>query len=113
MEKWTWMAIRMLVPCVTTAVAGVAVSTAMPAILHGSAFGSALRTPLSWFALGLFVMASVMLARTIFVFWQWETGRWTRLCPCSGVLGAERRGRWGPYRRCYACGRNVSAKHYE
>ena len=29
------------------------------------------------------------------------------------LLGSERDGRYGPYRKCLACSRNVAQRHYE
>jgi len=44
--------------------------------------------------------------------WQTERGKGL-LCECGGLPGAERDGRYGPYRRCRACSRNVVRRHYE
>ena len=35
------------------------------------------------------------------------------LCNCGGPLGAERDGRYGPYRRCRCCGKNIARRYYE
>jgi len=36
---------------------------------------------------------------------RWET-RGALICNCGGLLGAERKGPIGRYRKCVACGRN-------
>lgn len=35
------------------------------------------------------------------------------LCDCGGLLGREIDGRYGPYRRCLRCSRNVPCREYE
>jgi hypothetical protein len=55
--------------------------------------------------LGLWVYGAVRL-------WQWHQGR-SFDCPnCGGLLGSEREGRHGSYRRCLACEKNVSRNKY-
>lgn len=55
------------------------------------------------------------LAHGGWVTWQlWRADRGLGLlCGCGGPLGAERDGRYGPYRRCRCCGKNVARRYYE
>jgi hypothetical protein len=43
--------------------------------------------------------------------WRWQRGDGP-ICECGGLLGFERDGRYGPYRKCLACSRNVNERHY-
>jgi len=62
---------------------------------------------------GLAVLAAVGLAAHGAVrLWRWKRGS-TLDCPsCGGLLGSERDGRYGPYRRCLACDKNISRINY-
>lgn len=69
------------------------------------------RLPAGYLALGL------MIAAVLYCLWVgWriiraEQGR-ELLCDCGGLLGRERVGRYGPYRRCLQCSRNHSCKDH-
>lgn len=39
--------------------------------------------------------------------WRWDSIG-VDMCECGGLLGPERTGRWGSYRRCLMCLRNNS-----
>ena len=57
------------------------------------------------FALGWGTYASVRMIRA-------EEGKGL-LCDCGGLLGREIDGRYGLYRKCMCCGRNVNRMHYD
>lgn len=40
--------------------------------------------------------------------WRWTRGKGTVCYVCGCLLGREREGRHGPYRRCLGCGKNHS-----
>lgn len=40
--------------------------------------------------------------------WRWRQGRADSCYVCTCLLGRERQGRWGDYRRCLGCGKNHS-----
>ena len=44
--------------------------------------------------------------------WRWNQGSSPLVCECGGLLGRERLGRFGAYRKCLACSRNVNEKYY-
>lgn len=44
--------------------------------------------------------------------WRWDQGRSQMVCECGGLLGRERLGRFGAYRKCLACNRSVNEKYY-
>lgn len=74
---------------------------------------------LSAFASVLRLASTGMMAGAIFAgvagliaLLRWDRGQ-TYVCTCGGMLGFERDGRWGVFKRCLACGRNVAKKHYD
>lgn len=40
--------------------------------------------------------------------WRWRKGFADSCYVCTCLLGRERQGRWGQYRRCLGCGKNHS-----
>lgn len=57
------------------------------------------------------VATGVCLMWALWRYAQWRRGRGL-VCDCTGLLGAEVSGRYGPYRRCLACGDAVSQRRY-
>ena len=64
---------------------------------------------------GPLLIGIAALLHGAWVTWQlWQADRGLGLlCVCGGPLGAERDGRYGPYRRCRCCGKNIARRHYE
>ena len=60
----------------------------------------------------LLVSTVLALAVAAYRYWRWGRGDSQNCMRCGGLLGFERSGRWGSYRKCLACGRNESAKIY-
>ncbi len=59
----------------------------------------------------LAIAASVILGFVATVrLWRWDQGRAPLVCECGGLLGRERPGRFGAYRKCLACSRNVNER---
>lgn len=111
MNRATMMAIRLLAP------AALLCFMAVVFMLTGSRLADQpllAGLALMWdgLAAAAFLAAAGWLLYGAFRFWQWESGN-ARDCPtCSGLLGREREGRYGPYRKCLGCGRNVSRLNY-
>lgn len=64
---------------------------------------------LARWAPALAIAASVFLGIIATVrLWRWDQGRSPLVCECGGLLGRARDGRYGRYRKCHACSRNVS-----
>jgi hypothetical protein len=42
--------------------------------------------------------------------WRWRLGKADDCFVCGCLLGQERNGRWGPYRKCLGCGKSHSAR---
>lgn len=57
-------------------------------------------------------IASIMGAVSSYQLWRWESGHGLNCSSCGGMLGRERDGRHGAYRKCVGCGKNVNCKHY-
>ena len=53
--------------------------------------------------LALAALAFVLITAT-WRYAQWEKGDAPACGRCGGLLGREQRGRYGPFRRCLACG---------
>jgi hypothetical protein len=111
MNRFDGMALRMLLPgAAWLLISWMAVEVS--AGLNNSPYTAPLAQGLRWvptaisaFGIGLFRMA-------LFRLWRWHRGQGV-LCDCGGVLGAEINGRFGHYRRCLACRRNVNCRDYQ
>lgn len=61
----------------------------------------------------LAIVASVILGLIATVrLWRWDRGQAEPTCECGGLLGRPRAGRYGTYRRCLACNRNVNERNW-
>lgn len=111
MDRWDWMAIRAYVPAafglvaalvLTWLISGLQVSLNLPDVFSAA----------RWLPMAVFALAIAHGSWTTFRLWRAHHGEGL-LCECGGLLGHEREGRYGPYRRCLACERNVAQRHYE
>ena len=73
---------------------------------------AAVFTPAKWAALAALAFGTLHGSWTAYRLWRAERGEGV-LCDCGGLLGAEIDGRYGPYRKCLACRRNIARRHYE
>lgn len=62
---------------------------------------------LQWLPLALLLVATLQGLHASYRLWRWDS-RGVDMCECGGLLGRERVGRWGPYRPCLMCLRNIS-----
>lgn len=105
MTQLHWMALRMYLPtlaCLVLAFASTWLLVfAPPATVP---FGGALH----WMPYALLAMAMVLGLIASVRLLRLETGD-ALICGCGGLLGGERRGRFGAYRACGSCGRHRPA----
>lgn len=105
MSRWGGMAVWECAPAVFPL--GVAlVSSLVLSRLQGSAYLGLLASSLGWVPYAALATSGVAgLWATVRL---WRAQHWVgMLFECGGLLGAERRGRWGDLiRTCRACGRH-------
>ncbi len=111
MNNDTWMAMKIYAPTALAIVAALLLLEASSAMAQHALFEQ-IAGMLRWGSLGAFVVAlgagtyaGVRLVRA-------DQGKGL-LCDCGGLLGREIDGRYGYYRKCMRCSRNVNRKHYE
>jgi len=109
--RYGWMVVRLCLPAI-----GFACGALIVELVAQNFSGHAMLAEL---AAGLTLIGAVLLLATagavmvaVIRYWRWERGDSIDCVRCGGLLGIERSGRWGPYRKCLACGRNESAKTY-
>lgn len=111
MNRWDWMAVRAYLPgaaaLLVAVVAVVVISGWQENPLLSGMVSTAKWLPILAIGFALFhgVFTSIRL-------WRAEHGNGL-LCECGGLLGGERKGRYGLYRRCLQCSRNVNSRHYQ
>ena len=99
MTRMHWMAFRLYWPALACLLLAF-VST------WGHAVPSApLGDVLRWMPYVLLALAMLLAAVASLRLMRWETRR-ALICNCGGLLGAERKGPLGRYRKCAACGRS-------
>lgn len=111
MDRWTWMVLKACFPAIVV----LAFS-----LLAGGLLLSAAKTPLlaeiyaaaSWVAAAGALLSLTMFGWVGVRLYRWEQGHGPDCTGCAGLLGHERSGRYGPYRRCLACGKNVAQRDY-
>ena len=98
------MAFRMYLPtlaCLLLAFASTWLLTSAAPTTFVHPLGDALR----WLPYGLLGLAVLLGLVASLRLLRWETGD-ALICSCGGLLGSERQGRFGVYRKCGTCGRN-------
>jgi hypothetical protein len=105
------MFLRMLAPCVLPlcvgALFGYAASTVLNIPPLSSLAGRWNDVPLLMFSSGALMTGAAFLFQ-LFRVAQWQRGV-SKICfVCACLLGRERQGRWGSYRKCLGCGKSHS-----
>lgn len=111
MERPTFMAARVLAPAGIAILAAIGLAFAGSSLsdqpmLHGVAAEWAV---LVWVA---FAAAFGLALHAVFQLWRWERGQALECPSCECLLGRERDGRYGPYRKCLGCGKNIARINY-
>ena len=111
MDRWTLMAVRMYLPAAAVLLLSLALTFPVASMQGHAILGGIAR--IAWWGTGAgMVLGAVMAVFATFRLWRWERGNDPVTCDCGGLLGRERGGRYGLYRKCLACGRNVNERHY-
>jgi hypothetical protein len=63
-----------------------------------------------WLMPTLFAVWLIASGWAAWIYWQWSGGRASSCPRCSMALGRERVGRWGRYRPCLGCRKNVNVR---
>lgn len=111
MDLWTWMMARMYAPAMGALALGLLLMLPLGMIRESQLLSGVYAV--ARLAPALAIVASVIFGLVATVrLWRWDQGRSLLVCECGGLLGRERPGRFGAYRKCLACNRNVNEKHY-
>lgn len=111
MIRLDWVYVKACVPGGVVAIGTLFIALKLEA-MQGSSFfvGIAILAP--WVTLAGFAAALLLVAVPTWGLWRWKRGKGP-MCPrCDGPLGRETSGRFGPYRRCLACGSTTSSPYY-
>jgi len=108
MGRMYWMAVRMYLPTMACLLGALGSTWALTK-LGQSQYTAPLAASLAWMPYGLLALAGLLGIATSVRLWRWELGR-ALICGCGGLLGREREGRYGAYRKCMACGRNHGSR---
>jgi hypothetical protein len=103
MTHMHWMAFRMYLPtlaCLLLAFASTWLLSGWEQSVYLAPLGDALR----WVPYGLLGLATLLGVVASVRLMRWESGD-ALICRCGGLLGGEREGRFGAYRKCMGCGR--------
>ena len=110
MDRFEWMGIRAFLPgtfCMLASLAAICLLSG----LQDSPYTAGLWGVFRLVSVAVFGFGLLLTAHATYRMWRWQRGEGL-LCSCGGLLGREIDGRYGPYRRCLACGRNVNERHY-
>lgn len=103
------MCLRMLAWCFAPLIIAVPLAVAVSAL--SDAFtrlgASSPLADVSWeVAVAASIAGAVILLVQAIRIWRWKEGKSDACRNCGCLLGRERDGRWGPYRKCLACRAN-------
>lgn len=111
MDRWTWMMARMYAPALGALVLGLLLMVPL-GMIRESQLLAGMYAAVRWapvLAIGLSVILGLIATVRL---WRWDHGRSALVCDCGGLLGSERNGRYGAYRKCLACNRDVNERYY-
>lgn len=110
MDRFEWMGVKVFLPgafCMLASLAAIWLLSGIQSSPYIAGFWYGLR----WVPVALLGLGLLFVGRAVYRLWQWQRGEGL-LCDCGGLLGREIDGRYGLYRQCLACGRNVNERHY-
>ena len=107
MTRMHRMAIRMYLPTLACLLLAFASTWRLPGG-GPSVYLVTLGNTLHWLPYGLLGLAVLLGIFASIRLMRWETGH-ALICHCGGLLGSEREGRFGVYRKCMRCGRKHAA----
>jgi hypothetical protein len=111
MERTTVMTARVFAPAGLVLLAAVALVCA-DSKLAGQPLLQGIATALDWVVVVALIAAFGLAIHAVIRLWRWERGD-AHDCPsCGGLLGWEREGRHGPYRKCLGCRKNIARINY-
>lgn len=111
MDRWTWMMVWMYAPALGAFALGLLLMVPL-GMLRESPVLAGVYAMVRWLpALAIAVSVTLALGATLRL-WRWDQGRSALICDCGGLLGRERDGRFGLYRKCLACNRPGNEKYY-
>lgn len=114
MSYATKMFLSMMGWCLLPIIFAALVAWPMSAVLELPAKmgGQPLLPDLPWMvvSIGVAITLVLLIYQSIRV-WRWEHGKGDGCFVCGCLLGRERSGRWGPYRKCLGCGKNHSLQN--
>lgn len=111
MDRWDWMAVKAYAPTALALVVGFALTWLMSG-WQNNPYLAGLLSFARWAPLFALAFALLHGSWVTLRLWRARQGEGL-LCECGGLLGSERDGRYGPYRRCLGCSRNIARRHYE
>lgn len=111
MDRDTWMAIKLYMPAALALLAALVLARLGESIAHHQLIAGVAQA-LRWAGIGAFGLAVLAGAHATVRLYRAMRGLGP-LCDCGGLLGREIDGRYGPYRRCLRCSRNVPQRAYE
>lgn len=110
MDRDLWMTVRAYMPTILALVLAFALTWVRSGWRQdpylASIFATARWAPL--LAMGFAIAHGSWITYRL---WRADRGEGL-LCGCGGLLGGEIYGRYGPYRRCFRCSRNVPQREY-
>jgi hypothetical protein len=112
MDRNTWMVVRLYLPGLMAIAGALVLTLGASRMGEDGMFGQQLAGAFLLGAKGLLLAAAALWAYTTYRLWRASRGEGV-LCGCGGLLGREINGRYGPYRKCMRCSRNVPRRDYE
>ena len=110
MDRDLWMTLRAYMPTAFALAIGIALTWAL-SNWRDSPYLAGTLGAVRWVPLAALAFAAMHGLWITYRLWQADRGKGL-LCACGGLLGGEIDGRYGPYRRCFRCSRNVPQREY-
>lgn len=111
MNRDIWMAVRAYLPAAVAILAAFALLE-LAGMFDQQGMLADLGRMLRWGSAGAMALGGILFVHTSVRLYRADLGKGL-LCDCGGLLGREIDGRYGPYRRCLRCSRNVPRRQYE
>jgi len=111
MTRLDRMRLKIFVPSVAVFLFAGALSL-ISSMFAGTPFLVELARPLDLAGACVLLLGVGLVGYAFYQLWQWDNGTALLCAHCDGLLGWERLGRYGIYRRCLACRRKIDRQDY-
>jgi len=106
MDRVTKMSLRVFIPALGAALGSIPLAWVSWRLADSNLLAG-LANSWRYAAFATLIASLCLVGYASFRLWRWSTGQARTCTNCDCLVGRERLGRYGAYRRCLGCGKNA------